>query len=267
MRTSQLLAVALALVAGTQSGTAQYWFIDTFDTSASLAYYHVDRYAPSVFTNAFFDGSDRLQLTVNGSAPTSGTGSIQGMKRLTDTGALWGNGLTTGYSLDFYVDPAWADDSKAQLVSFWSQLKVNPADVGSDYYWPNLSYWSKTDNTATFLVYPTNTVALGDFAEVSLPLGFTAGWHTITYLMESDGNYWYVDGSLLYKDTYYYADIYKPTAVETVIIQGRNYGTNYNIYADNVQTIPEPSALILVAGGAGALLFVYRRRRRSGTTR
>jgi hypothetical protein len=130
-------------------------FSDAADVAANSANapgWVPDRYNPNLgydpveFSQAMFDGDDRLCIELDGDGPTSGFYSYQGKKYLDADEAYWSAGTGSRVSYSFYIDPAWETDSVGQETGVW--LTLGDADGNISAY-PILEYQDSEANEET----------------------------------------------------------------------------------------------------------------------
>lgn len=219
--------------------TATFDYIERFDstvvTSAAQApdVWYVDRYAPGVFENAFFDGDNRLRQGVQAAdnqanRPASfATGFYNYQGRKFDVGM---GGIPASVSIDLYVDSTWASGTRAGIWTTMSNGNLtfpiieycvdgdNGDGNGPTYtgfrYWQSGIGWTAT----TFVNAPTD-----EWYSLEIELTPT----TVNFSID-DTNIGVVDNLG--------ADM-----IDNVILNVHNEGTagDYDVYWDNFTTGPE----------------------------
>lgn len=265
--------IAVFAVAGSSAALAQITSFDftnpgdiTTGPSQAAGVWYTDRYNPAGFESGVsFGGDGRLRHRIDAADGTSSRPAshsslfydTQGRKYDLDSGV-------TGMSIDLYVPSDWATSDR-RMAGFWGTA-VDGTDAISGF--PIIEFASNDDDDgsgARFRYYsqdfdqdPLNGPDVAGWMDMGLPSGFAYdAWHTLEITL--DGSEWKasVNGELLATD---YATV-GSVAIDNVILQGHNTdaGVSYDIYWDNYQSVPAPSALALL-GLAGA---VAGRRRRS----
>jgi MYXO-CTERM domain-containing protein len=247
--------LALSFLTVAASGASAGIANEPFDVSPTLGaaqapgVWYTDRYAPAGFQSAFFDGDNRLQHQIAAadganSRPGSFSGAFyntQGRKYDLPSGS-------TFLAIDLYVPADWASTER-RMAGVWGTA-FNALDAVSAY--PILEFTSDSASPR-FRGYNTND---GSWIDLGLPSGFSYdAWYTLQ-IEFTGGQFIYsvgdVSGSVV--------DLNSSVSIGNTILQGHNTtdGVSYDIYWDNLTTVPAPGAFALLALGGLAL---SRRRR------
>lgn len=259
---SCLSASIVCSVALASTCTAKAQLFDSFDSIDPS--WTTDRRAPAGFESVFFDGDERLRLTVNGvveSAPYHTQFYLtQGRKR--PVSLVEGSWLS---SVDLYIGED--DLIHNRVAGLWLRAGQDGTEDGAEY--PILSF-RNFDPADPFNVESPNKTAVwrawdsdtGNWYDSSLLV--TAGWHTLSILFDGSQITYSVDGTEIYTDVTVGAHADRLT---TVYLQSYNFGPavgseggNYSVFFDNLSVIavPEPSMAALL--GIGALAIFNRKR-------
>ena len=265
------LFTALAFAALPFSALAQ--FVDTFSMIDPA--WVPNRFAPAGFTSVFFNGDDRLQLTIDQTGSTgnrpfgfdSAFYNTQGMQRSADIAGLW------SLSAQVYVSSAFNTTTGSLVASeLWGHSGTTPA--GGAYLILGFTNASPTDalNLAAadrsfrFQAFDSNT---GNWFDLGVPSGFIFDtWHTLTGTSTGSAFEYRIDGALVLSN---------PTSAGNDLlsgmIQGINFGdsASYSVYWDNAiasaSAIPEPATNAFIAALGALGLAVWRRRRAASAAR
>lgn len=239
-------------------------FTDTFDTIDPA--WVEDRYDPQGFNSVFFDGDNRLEITIgaadgfsNRTAPfQSGFYDFQGRQR--STGAL-GTGVPWRVSGEVYVTQDMLTGSTNYDTEIWAR---DSAINENDAYYPS-AWFGRYDPTAYGT--GTNLVTLlgawdselsNPWVEVELtsilPTFSANSW--LELAMEYDGTKvdYFANGQLYYTDNT--ASPLAQGSAKTVFLNSYNFdsGVDQVYYWDNVEAVPEPATMTVLAFGALGLL-------------
>lgn len=224
---------------------------DVADVTATSAGWTLDRYngsytPPVQFTQAIFDGDDRLCIEVNGDGPTSGFYSYQGKKYQDADGEYWNAGTGSRVSFDFYIDPDWETDEVGQETGVWLTLGDENGAISA---YPILEYQDSTANEETgeagFRVYTYFTNEDGEadarWEYIGLPKKLKidpeeGGWVTVEAQLQqtSDGAAlkWRVNNKLIVDERGYNLFASSTQFLEFIFNNG-NFGEDEQYYYDN----------------------------------
>jgi len=249
MRKSLFAMTAAALLTSTAAMADSIDFSTPVTTSPTAApgVWYTDRYAPAGFQAS----GGQLNETIAAS-DYQGAGSFYNTQgRSYDLSAG-----TKVMSIDLNVDASWANTDK-RWAGFWG--------VG-------------TDNDGVVQDYPIvefiTDGGLGQFRGWDT-LSDTGGWINIgsSFSIGSGGVYnlgiELANGVFNYSTNTGTASIgaYGSTSIKSVILQGYNSGTDYNIAWDNLESaVPEPSSWMMMIGGFGVVGGAMRRRQRTNVS-
>jgi hypothetical protein len=208
-------------------------------TSAPTAgAWYTDRYAPSGFAKATFDGDTRLKISISTAdsaatrppAYSSGFYNTQGRK--------YDVGGASFASADLYVGSDWnANNRRSDL---WTTA-VDGSGVVIGY--PIIGFVHGQDNTSPYTGY-TGFRVWDNFGwhEVGLPAGFTYGsWHNLRIQLNSGRSVsYYVDNVLVYESLFTVDTGMAPcVGFSDLMLQAWNFGdSSYDAYWDNVAPVP-----------------------------
>jgi hypothetical protein len=250
---------------------ARAQWVDTFDTINPA--WVTDRYAPAGFQSVFFDGDNRLQVTIDQAGSAINRPSADSSSFYNTQGDQRPVGITGGWSLSAQVYvPSAFDTTTGQLVrsSLWAESGTTAANgeyaiIGFTNASPTDPLNPEaTDRSFRFQVY-TGINAEDDWFDVGVPAVFAFNtWTTL----EASGNAttfeFSVDGTVVYTEPADGDDL------QTAFIEAYNFGqtdanglNSYSVDWDNVAAsavIPEPANFALVAGLATFGLAWARRR-------
>lgn len=223
-------------------------FVETFDTNPVLSStpaadtWYTDRSAPSEFVSEFFDGDNRLKVSIDGEAqPTDSFYQTQGRKYDTNL-----TGSVQTFSIDLYVGSDW--DTQTRYTGIWG-TGFDATNTVSAY--PILAFRNAEGDTSGFYTYDyvndgwLNQTLVTNFDE----------WYNLKFVLTvGTGVEYFVNGVSI--GTFADADT---ISLGNVILNTKNYGEDYNVYYDNftATAVPEPATLCLL--GLGGLLLRKRR--------
>lgn len=221
--------------------------------SASGEIWGADRFAPSGFESAFFDGDNRLKVTISAADYNTSDSSLntQGYKYTLEDSATTANA-------ELYLNPAWSSLTNEFRVGLWGN-GLDGTGSSSVVEYPIISFGTVGGSVATpflFRHYSTSAgawVELGTLADFGLSLG---DWVNLGFEINGDGTTsYFINGTEVAVDSGSYAT----AELDELIIQSWNNNEDYEVYWDNVaSTVPEPSVSIYCSL---AFLPLLRRRR------
>lgn len=263
MPSALLLLFVLLLVV--PAGRAQ--FADPFDLLSAA--WVPNRYDPAGSGPVFFEGDNRLRITLEGADGAefrpepydSAFYNLQGRERHGGIAGPW------SISAQVFVASAFADpDGPLVRTELWGH--TGTSDSGGEYFIVGFTNASPTvpldagaaDRAFGFRVFDPQ---FGDYVAVSLPDGFVFDtWHTLSGGFTGTAFDYYLDGALVHSSA-----TTSGQDLRSVMIQGYNFGEAgaYSVHWDNItaQAIPEPAAVPLAAAFVGFGFVLHRRRIRS----
>lgn len=248
-------ALIAGAIAGSAPAHATTLLDDTFDStplgaSQAPGVWYPDRQAPAGFATQFFDGDNRLALTL--------TALTQNPTTFYDTqGRKYDVSGANFMSVQIYVTSAMISDPN-RIAGLWG---------------------TAVDGTHSISAFPIIEFTGGQFRgwdngvwdPMGLPTGFAANqWYTMQIGLDTttDKFLYTVDGQLLTT-----VDAFGSAQIVNAMLQGYNgltssnpsaltTGTDRTIFFDNlvVSSTPLPAALPLFLSGGGLLAFLARRR-------
>lgn len=245
---------ALALASTLAMGSAAQAAIVSFDSAGDTAGWTVDRHAPATFTSGVTYGGrmGTLEVGISG-ADFQGNNFYNTQGRALDLGAG-----ATALSIELYIDASYLNDTEVdpsygagsnvyqRIAGFWG---VSPVVGGSAY--PII----ELDNVDGNLLFRGWDNAGGFF---DLGAATVGTWQTLTMGI-AGANYSYTAGGVTALTSNYGA-----TSINSVILQGRNYGADYTAHWDNLTAgVPEPATWAMMILGMGFVGSVLRRRSQS----
>ncbi|MFZ4399617.1 MAG: right-handed parallel beta-helix repeat-containing protein [Bacteroidales bacterium] len=205
----------------------QLSFVNKFDAAVTLGatpangVWYTDRYAPYGFTSPVsFDGGNRLMESINAS-DYQGAGSFYNTQgRAYDVG-----NSTNAMEIKLYVPSAWELTNK-RLAGFWG-VAVDASNAVSGY--PIVEF-TTDGNNPRFRVWESG--GTGGWYDLGLPQGFVFNsWVTLKIRLLPTGEFLLSAGSLNYVTHTSVPDA--SVRLKSVILQGYNSATSYDIYWDN----------------------------------
>jgi hypothetical protein len=226
-----------------------------------------NRHDSAGFEPVFFDGDNRLRLTLAGADSAANRPVLFSSSFYDLQGRQRPGGITGAWSLraSVYVDAAFVTTTGPVVQSeLWGH--TGTTDAGGDYLIVGFSNASPTDprNAAAtdrafrFQVYDGS---LGGYVEVELAGDFAFdAWHTLGGISRGTAFDYYLDDQLIYS-----AATLAGEDLLSVMIQGYNFSETggYSVHWDNVTAtaIPEPATTVLLAAVMALGGVIWRRRR------
>jgi hypothetical protein len=251
--------------------TARADFTDSFSSLDPL--WIPDRYAPAGFNSSWFDGDQRLAVTISDrdsslNRPAAYRSSIYNLQ-----GRLRGADVIGDWSLtaQAYVGADALSGTGLRRTDLWASAGQDDPEAGTEnfiigYYHYDLSAPMDPNTgslTSGWRIFNSKT----GWVYLGAPL--TLGWHGVGIYYDATANLamYTIDGNIVFAVTpgNGYANNLLTTAV-----QGYNFGQagDYTVYWDNVQAlsgplaaVPEPTSWSFALMGAGAYVFLQRSRR------
>lgn len=257
---------ALVLVATASAPAA---VVDTFDFIDPA--WVTDRFEPHGFNSVFFDGDNRLEISIDDAESSanrpSGFGGLfyntQGRQRPVALDTPW------TVSGDVYVSSDMLSGSNLRRTDLWTR-DSNPVEINAQYPIIGIIRNDPADpfNPNAASLATRWRVWDGDTANgwVDLGAAVTPGWHTLSITADGSSFAYEIDGGSVYLDAT--ASQAGFEGLQTVFVEAYNFspenltngGQNYSVYWDNVTAVPEPAGAVLVAS---AMLAGLLRRRRT----
>lgn len=247
---SALVALAvLMLIAMTTAAFATVATVETFDHNPVLSAsetpgtWYVDRYAPAGFTNAFFDGDNRLKLSISSADSAASRQSAYSSTFYNTQGRDYDVSTATVAAADLYVGSDWVtgaalpsgegdNSSNGVGASRRSDLWVNACDsAGKNTGYPIIGFINGTG----FRVWDN----LG-WHNVGYPDGFGYDkWYKLAISINPTSTTYYIDNSLVYTSSYADdTDMAGCVCFSNVMLQAYNFGDSYDVYWDNAVPVP-----------------------------
>jgi hypothetical protein len=220
--------------------TKQLSFTNKFDAPLTLGataapgVWYTDRYAPSGFATASFDGGNRLRHSISASDGANSRPSAYSSAFYNTQGRSFDFGTATdAVEVKLFIPSNWATSGK-RMAGLWG-VAVNASSEVKGY--PIVEFTSDGGN-ARFRAYDNGT-----YVNMGLPAGFVYNsWVTLKIKKLPNGEFQLSVGELNYvtKNLAVYANV----RLKSAILQGHNYdptlgsidngpGVTYDIYWDN----------------------------------
>jgi len=194
--------------------------------------WYTDRYAPFGFTNAYFDGDDRLKHSINAAdCEPCRPGGFNGAFYNTQ-GRKYDTPGATAMSIELYVPAGWASTGR-RMAGFWGTA-LNSGNAIS--FFPIIEFTSTLDGSGLPRFRAWNG---GGWNDLGLPSGFAYdAWQTLEFeLIGTDVVYTVGDLTLTLPSN-------GSVQIGNTILQGHNNvaGVTYDIHWDNLTVVGAPSA-------------------------
>ncbi len=256
MKTVTCLTTACLIGASALSVQAA-GFTDTFDSIHPD--WATDRYDPAGFNSVFFDGDNRLQITIDdadssANRPPSFSGTFyntQGKKRDVAVGTTW------TVSGDVYISSDMVSGNNIRRTDLWTR----DSNEESSAHYPIFGVVRNDDSDP----FNPNAASLtsrwriwdGQVGWVELAAPVTEGWHNLEIIADGTTFVYKLNGSMVHTDLTASSAGFED--LSTVYVQAYNFGdSDYSVYWDNISAVPEPTSLALL--GLTGLAVVRRRR-------
>ena len=223
----------------------------TLSNTAGPGVWYTDRYAPAGFSTS----GGILSETVDPSGPVGTSQDIQGRDYNIN---LSGNVQTA--SIELYLQPSWSTTATGSstdvAAGFWgagSYMDNNSPTISA---YPIISFINDPGyyNSASPGFYTWN-YETGTYSATTAPVNY-GGWNTLSYtLTVGQGTEYYVNGV----DVGGVTDA-TTTSLSAVLLEVKNYGTQYT--AQWAAVTPVPASFGLVGVGSLALIGGLALRRR-----
>ena len=260
-RTQLLLVTLIAGLSLTSHVNAAYF--DGFDSIDSG--WVTDRREPAAFTSLFFDGDNRLKITVNGvteAPPYNSTFyNTQGRQHAATVSGPWS---LTG---QLYISSDFISGNNLRRADIWGRAGLVGDETGAEYFIFGARRFDVSDPfniaaaniTSVWRVWDADTA--NGWVELASPV--VAGWHDLGMTFTGSSLIYTLDNVAVYTDTTLGG---LASNFTTMFAQSYNFGAangNYDVYFDNINVVavPEPSSLALVGIGCLAVVNHIRRRR------
>ena len=207
------------------SAVKQISVTNTFDEPVMLAataapgVWYKDRYVPAGFEVAIFGGDSRLKESID-----AGDYQTAGFYRTQGRGYIVGDN-TNEMKIDVYIPSDW-DLTNNRLAGFWG-VAVDASNAVSGY--PIVEF-TRDGGVPRFRAWESG--GTGGWVDMGLPTGFTTNsWITLKIRLLPSGEFLLSAG-----DLNYLTKTSAPNAsvkLKSVILQGYNAPSTYDIYWDN----------------------------------
>ncbi|MBL8067761.1 MAG: hypothetical protein JNM28_04875 [Armatimonadetes bacterium] len=262
-RTIAIAALALC------ASAAFAQFSDTFDSIDPA--WVTDRYEPNGFQSAFFDGDNRLKITIDPADAYNNRPSGYNTSTFYNTQGRQRPGGNIGpdwtVSGDVYISSDMLTSGFNWRTDLWT--RDNNANENNAFY--GIFGAKRFDDSDPFNEGATNKSNVwriwdADTANgwVTLADAVTTGWHNLAITSHGSTADYYLDGNLVYTDAD--ASLASPE-LRTVFVQAYNFSdathtpaSAYSVYWDNINAVPEPASMLVIAGLAAV---AARKKRKS----
>lgn len=226
--TAAILALSVVLaLAGTAFALPAP--VETFDFRTPLApaktagAWYPDRMAPAGFAKALFDGDNRLKLSIAAADYDSVTAYNNTQGRDYDLPNV------AVVSADLYVPADWASTTVQHRADLWATAVDGVGEIDG---WPIIGYLGGTGFRAW-------DPATADWHAIADPAGFAFDkWYNLKIELDPTGKTtkFYIDGVEVYSsDSTADPDwMAKAVGFSNVMLQGQNFGADYDVFFDNV---------------------------------
>ena len=240
MRRFNLLPVIFLIVSTSFLAKAQNYFSQTFDTDPVLSEYqapntwYVERYAPAGFQKSFFDGDNRLKLSISTADATPNRPPAYQGNFYNRQGRKYDiyNGPGTWISADLFIGADW--NVSHREVDFWAKMGDN-----SNTFTRNsiIQFINETGTNPRWRVIGNN-----EWVDIPNPTGFVFGaWYNLKIALTATTIDYYINSQLVYSTS----DIGSTSKIMNIIIDAYNFGDpglppanyaleSYDVYWDNV---------------------------------
>lgn len=258
--------VAIACVLTPQAAKAA--ISDSFDSIDPA--WVTDRYEPAGFHSVFFDGDNRLEISISDAESAANRGgqngafyNTQGRQRPASESTPW------TLSADLYISMDMLSGETLRRTDLWArtgnignETDVNYPIIGMRRFDPSDPFNPAAANISTaWRIWDADTA--NGWVEVGAPAA--EGWYNLSIAYDGTSFVYAIDGSTVYTDA-----TVNGLDLTTVFLQAYNFaddgnfGGDYAVYWDNLSltsaVVPEPATFVVwsVLGCVGA--YAWRRR-------
>jgi len=242
---SIVVSVALASAVAAPALAQSIDFSGPITTGAKApGVWYVDRHAPAGFQAS---GGQLVESISGADLQANSFYNTQGYSYDLDPGA-------TNLSIDLTIDSSWASTNQ-RLAGMWGVGVDTNGDVSA---YPIIEF-TTDGGVARFHGYDVNT---GDWTDLVPTGGIDFGSTYTLNIALTGGNFVYTVGDASW--TVAAAD---SVAIKSVLLQGYNTGSSYDIHWDNLNAsaatgaVPEPASWAMMLGGFGLVGGAMRRRK------